>query len=348
MTPQFFHTLSDLRAWLEANHASSQELWLRLRKTTVPGPGVTYSEALDLALCFGWIDGVRHAVDGKSFAVRLTPRKPKSTWSNVNIRHYTRLERTGSVTAAGREAFQRRESSRTGRYSFESVPRELPLALERTFRANPAAWAFFMTQPPSYRRTATFWVLSAKKGETRERRLAQLILDSSHGQRLEMLRRPASRNEESKSRCWPRGASIMAAVLLALSASASPRNPDTDWFHDAGWGVFAHYLWDVQNVGGRKHAGQAAHHLGRPGARVRHREVCFAGQCHIFPGGRRPEGEPLYRLGTQLAGQGPGAQAGDAVPRTSSKTAAPRSATSATRPFRPRVERDRVREEVLP
>ena len=124
MTPQFFHTPSDLRAWLEANHALSQELWLRLRKTTVPGPGVTYSEALDLALCFGWIDGVRHAVDGKSFAVRLTPRKPKSTWSKVNLRHYQRLERTGSVTAAGREAFQRRESSRTGRYSFESAPRE--------------------------------------------------------------------------------------------------------------------------------------------------------------------------------------------------------------------------------
>jgi hypothetical protein len=153
MTPQFFHTPSDLRAWLEANHESSQELWLRLRKTTVPGPGVTYSEALDLALCFGWIDGVRHAVDGKSFAVRFTPRKPESTWSKVNIR---------------------------------------------------------------------------------------------------LLRRPASRNEESKSRCWPRGASIMAAVLLALSASASPHNPDTDWFHDAGWGVFVHYLWDVQNVGGRE------------------------------------------------------------------------------------------------
>jgi uncharacterized protein YdeI (YjbR/CyaY-like superfamily) len=311
MTPQFFHTPSGLRAWLEANHASSQELWLRLRKTTVPGPGVTYSEALDLALCFGWIDGVRHAVDGKSFAVRFTPRKPKSIWSKVNSRHYQRLERTGSVTAAGREAFQRRQSSRAGRYSFESAPRELPPALERTFRANPAAWAFFMTQPPSYRRTATFWVLSAKNGETRERRLAQLIRDSSHGQRLEMLRRPASRkpalalaaiigccwlcagqsippwfpavpplprrlgareprqgitcpsqspmttmmipiptsgNEESKSRCWPRGASIMAAVLLALSASASPHNPDTDWFHDAGWGVFVHYLWDVRPV----------------------------------------------------------------------------------------------------
>jgi len=111
---------------------------------------------------------------------------------------------------------------------------------------------FFHT--PSYRRTATFWVLSAKKGETRERRLAQLILDSSHGQRLEMLRHPASRNEESKSTPWSRGASIMAAVLLALSASASPHNPDTDWFHDAGWGVFVHYLWDVQNVGGRENA----------------------------------------------------------------------------------------------
>ena len=193
MTPRLFLSASDLRAWLEANHASARELWLRLRKAGAATPGVTYVEALDLALCFGWIDGVRGAHDGESFAVRFTPRKPTSTWSLVNVRHYERLERAGQVAPAGRAAFARRDPERTGRYSFEMRPQMLPPPYRRAFQGHPAAWAFFTAQPPGYRRTATFWVVSAKQAGTRERRLAQLIADSAAGRRLRMLTRPTER-----------------------------------------------------------------------------------------------------------------------------------------------------------
>ncbi len=193
MTWQRFATESDLRAWFEANHALARELWLRLRKTSAAGPGVTYAEALDLALCHGWIDGVRRAVDSRSYAIRFSPRQPRSIWSKVNLRHYERLERSGRVTAAGKRAFQERDPARSGLYSFESRPRQLPPGLRRIFRADAGAWAFFSAQAPSYRRTAIFWVVSAKQETTRQRRLAQLIADSAHGRRLKMLARPSVR-----------------------------------------------------------------------------------------------------------------------------------------------------------
>jgi uncharacterized protein YdeI (YjbR/CyaY-like superfamily) len=192
MTARSFPSVLDMRKWLEANHASVREIRIRLRKSGATGPGVTYPEALDLALCFGWIDGVRHSIDGTSFAVRFSPRKARSIWSKVNLRHYERLERTGFVAPAGREAFLRRDPKRTGLYSFESRPQQLPPAHRRIFQSSPSAWAFFSAQPPSYRRTATFWVVSAKQEATRERRLAQLISDSSRGRRLGMLARPAA------------------------------------------------------------------------------------------------------------------------------------------------------------
>ena len=198
-----FPSALDLRKWLEANHASVREMWIRLRKSGATGPGVTYAEALDLALCFGWIDGVRHAIDGESFAIRFSPRKARSIWSNVNLRHYERLERMGFVAAAGREAFQRRDPKRTGVYSFESRPQQLPLAYRRIFQSSPSAWAFFSAQPPSYRRTATFWIVSAKQEATRERRLAQMISDSRQGRRLGMLARPGAGAKPSDRKAPP-------------------------------------------------------------------------------------------------------------------------------------------------
>ncbi len=196
MTPRFFHNASDFRAWLEANHSSAAEIWLRLRKVGVPGPGVTYAEALDQALCFGWIDGVRHGFDADSFIIRFTPRRPKSIWSKLNLRHYARLARAGSVAPPGRAVFELRDPKRSGLYSFESLPKELPPAYCRRFQAAREAWAFFVAQPPSYRRTATFWILSAKQEPTRDRRLAQLIADSAHSRRLKILMRPAERKPE--------------------------------------------------------------------------------------------------------------------------------------------------------
>lgn len=193
MNVRRFRSAADFRAWLETHHATAAELWLRLRKAGAPGPGLTYAEALDQSLCFGWIDGVRHAVDAGSYAVRFSPRKPRSIWSKVNLRHFARLECLGLVAPAGRAAFVQRDPRRSGLYSFESRPRELPPPYRRAFQAESAAWAFFSAQPPSYRRTAIFWVVSAKQETTRQRRLAQLIADSAHGRRLKMLTRPATR-----------------------------------------------------------------------------------------------------------------------------------------------------------
>jgi uncharacterized protein YdeI (YjbR/CyaY-like superfamily) len=177
------------RAWLAKNHASASELYVRCRKVGA-GSGLTYREALDEALCIGWIDGVRRAYDAASFSQRFSPRKPKSAWSTVNIERYRELEAAGRVLPPGRKAFEARVKSH---YSFESRPRELSPGLLRLFKANARAWAFFAAQAPYYQRTCCFWVMSAKQAETRERRLARLIALSARGQGVPMLkpRKPA-------------------------------------------------------------------------------------------------------------------------------------------------------------
>lgn len=152
--------------------------------------GITYAEALDEALCHGWIDGVRRAVDAGSYSVRFTPRKAKSIWSLVNVRHAERLIQEGRMTAAGQKAFDARDASRTGVYSFEQKATALSPAYQRRFRANRAAWRYFEQEAPWYRRTSLHWVMSAKKEETRERRLATLIECSADAVRIPPLRRP--------------------------------------------------------------------------------------------------------------------------------------------------------------
>jgi len=165
------------RAWLRAHHSTARELYVRCAKTHV-GAGLTYRQALDEALCSGWIDGVRHALDGDSFSVRFTPRKPKSAWSTVNIRRYRELLAAGRVTLPGRKAFA---SGVKSEYSFESRVKSLAAPYLRRLRASGRAFAFFQAQPPWYRRTASFWVMSAKREETCERRLAQLIACCERG-----------------------------------------------------------------------------------------------------------------------------------------------------------------------
>jgi uncharacterized protein YdeI (YjbR/CyaY-like superfamily) len=155
------------------------------------GQGPDYREALDEALCFGWIDGVRRSVDEDSFSTRFTPRKPKSYWSAVNIRRATELANEGRMHAAGRAAFEAREVKRPKRYSFENKPQELDPPLKQKFRANKRAWTFFQAQPPWYRRTSTFWVMEAKREDTRERRLAELIARCAKREPIKLLdRRP--------------------------------------------------------------------------------------------------------------------------------------------------------------
>ena len=192
MKSVFFANHSEFRDWLERHHASTAELWLQLRKSGSPKPGLTYAEALDQALCFGWIDGVRRSLDSGSFLARFTPRKPDSCWSAVNLRHFARLEKLGLAAPPGRAAFERRNTRPPGRYSFEAGPKALPSAFRKAFQADAAAWKFFRSQAPWYRRTSVFWVMDAKQEATRLRRLGVLMADSARSRRLKMLsRKPA-------------------------------------------------------------------------------------------------------------------------------------------------------------
>lgn len=190
---------AEFRAWLRKNHATATELFVRCSKAHV-GEGLTYRQALDEALCIGWIDGVRHGVDEASFSVRFTPRKPRSAWSTVNIKRYQELQAEGRVLSSGRKAFDARVKSR---YSFESRPRALAPAYLRTFRSNERAWAFFEAQPPWYRRTCSFWIMSAKQPETRARRLAELISRSGRGEGIPPLKRPTPRKPGRRAKARP-------------------------------------------------------------------------------------------------------------------------------------------------
>jgi uncharacterized protein YdeI (YjbR/CyaY-like superfamily) len=194
MEPSFFATPEDFRAWLEAHHDTESELLVGFHKKGSGRPSITWPESVDQALCFGWIDGVRRGIDGDSYSIRFTPRKPRSTWSAVNVRRVGELTELGLMRPAGVAAFERRGDDRTAIYSYEQrKTAHLDADQERRFRANPGAWEWFQAQPAGYRRTASYWVISAKRPETRERRLEQLIADSAAGQTIRSLTRPSER-----------------------------------------------------------------------------------------------------------------------------------------------------------
>ncbi len=181
--PRHFETPAEFRAWLKANHAKANELWVGFYKKATGLPSITYPEALDEALCYGWIDGVRKRVDDLSYCQRFTPRRPRSNWSEVNIRKVEELIRRKRMRAPGMRAFEARD--RTSPDATPPVPLETTLApeLEKLFRGNKEAWGFFERQPPGCRRANVRWIMSARKPETRQRRLAQLI-EASAGGRL--------------------------------------------------------------------------------------------------------------------------------------------------------------------
>lgn len=183
MKPTFFSTPEKFRQWLEKNHERASELLVGFHKKDSGKKSVTYGEALDEALCFGWIDGVRRSLDETSYTIRFTPRKPRSIWSLVNVNHVERLKQEGRMAEPGLRAYALRDPKRTGIYAFENKPREFSPEFEKKFRANKGAWEFFQSEPPSIRRTCIFWVMSAKKDETRLRRLEQLIESSAKGER---------------------------------------------------------------------------------------------------------------------------------------------------------------------
>jgi uncharacterized protein YdeI (YjbR/CyaY-like superfamily) len=184
MRPKFFETAEDLRAWFEEHHETAAELWVGLYKKSSGRPSIAWPEVVDEALCFGWIDGIRKSIDSERYMNRLTPRKPKSHWSAVNVRRFGQLKRQGRVRPAGQRAFDLRRKDETG-VSYE-LRHQITLdpAFERRFRAKKRAWSWFQAQAPSYRTMAVYWVMSAKREEARVRRLERLIEDSAKGQRV--------------------------------------------------------------------------------------------------------------------------------------------------------------------
>lgn len=178
----FFPTPDDFRAWLEANHQSAQELWVGYYKKDSGRPSISWPESVDQALCFGWIDGIRKRIDDESYKIRFTPRKPSSIWSAVNIARVAELTELGLMQPAGVAAFEKRKEDKSAIYTYEQRDSvSLPEDYERQLKANEAAWAYFQARPPSYQKAALHWVMSAKKEETRLKRLATLIDDSQHG-----------------------------------------------------------------------------------------------------------------------------------------------------------------------
>ena len=183
----FFASGEAFRAWLEEWGASASEIWVGFHKKAVGADGVTYAQALDEALCFGWIDGLRKGVDATSFTIRFTPRKRRSIWSAVNIARAEELTRLGLMRPGGLAAFAAREEQRSRVYSFENAPATLSPDFAALFQSNAQAWAYFTAQAPSYQRAAIWWVMSAKQDATRQRRLAKLIEDAAAGRRLSHL-----------------------------------------------------------------------------------------------------------------------------------------------------------------
>ena len=188
MKPTFFATAGELREWLERNHATATELFVGFYKRGSGKPSITWQELVDEELCFGWIDGVRQGIDAVSYSNRITPRQPRSTWSAINIARAKELIRLGRMHPAGLKAFERRTDKRSAIYSYEQrKTAKLSREEEKSFRANKKAWAFFHAQAASYRRAAIWWVINAKRDETRKKRLETLIRDSKSGRTVRPL-----------------------------------------------------------------------------------------------------------------------------------------------------------------
>lgn len=192
MKPTFFRSPVELRAWFERNHATAQELHVGFYKVGSGEPSITWPQSVDEALCFGWIDGIRRSLDDQSYTIRFSPRKLGSTWSAVNIRRAKALIDRGLMRPAGLKAFEARRENRSGIYSYEQRVVDLQEPYNSLVKQNEAAWQFFQMQPPSYRKAVSWWIISAKKEETRLRRVEKLIEYSVKGQPIpEMARRTA-------------------------------------------------------------------------------------------------------------------------------------------------------------
>jgi len=186
--PRFFATPPDLRAWFEENHNRVDELWVGYYKKATGLPSVTWPESVDEALCFGWIDGIRKSIDEKRYRIRFTPRRRGSHWSARNLGRMEHLLADGLVTEAGLAAYRRRDPANQKKAAYEQGDVTLPPAYERSFRAEGDAWSYFQAAPPSYRKQVTWWVVSAKREDTRLRRLGILIESSAKGEVIPAMR----------------------------------------------------------------------------------------------------------------------------------------------------------------
>ncbi len=189
MDIRFFASPAEFRDWLTKNFDTAKEVQVGYWKKSTGKPSLTWSESVDQALCFGWIDGVRKSVDADSYTIRFTPRKASSIWSQVNIKRVEELSKLGLMQPSGLKIFEARDQSKTNQYSFEREEAKFSAEQEAEFKAHPKAWEFFGAQPPSYRKPAILWVVDAKQEATRQKRMATLIEDSENGRRIAPLRR---------------------------------------------------------------------------------------------------------------------------------------------------------------
>ena len=185
MNPIFFPDQNDFRLWLGDNHETAAEIIVGFYNIKSGKGGMTWSEAVDQALCFGWIDSVRQKIDDESYCNRFTPRRPNSNWSTVNIKKVEELTANGLMRAAGIAAFEKRREDKTAVYSYENKPTEFPPKHEKVFRKNKKAWKFFNDQPTGYKRLMMYWIMSAKQEKTQLSRLEKLIIASSTEQRIQ-------------------------------------------------------------------------------------------------------------------------------------------------------------------
>ncbi len=176
MNPVYFKDQNEFRTWLEKNHKSESEIVVGYYKVGTGRPSLSWSQSVDQAICFGWIDGIRRSIDEERYCIRFTPRKPTSIWSKVNIKKVEELKKKGLMTEPGLQAYNNRKDSKSGIYSFEKDAARLDDDSERLFKSNQIAWDFFVKQAPSYQKTKIYWIMSARQEATRISRLNKLIL----------------------------------------------------------------------------------------------------------------------------------------------------------------------------
>ena len=195
MDVKFFKSPSEFRKWLEKNHAEANELWVGFYKKSSNIKSITYPEAVDQALCFGWIDGIKKKVDEISYTNRFTPRKSKSIWSSTNIKRVAELSKLELMHPSGIKVFSQRDKKKIKQYSYERTIQTLDQSYIKIFKTHENAWSFFLSQAPSYQKVASFWVMNAKKEETRFRRLSILVEDSENNRRLAVVTLESRKNK---------------------------------------------------------------------------------------------------------------------------------------------------------